>query len=138
MTPRFVFYGYIEYIVIDLQRILCNHCIQLIELVTDHSTGKGEATLNTEIPKLEGLSTEWLQRYVETRDKIDKEANSIYAVTSLIALLESCGDDTLNLDPVALGKIHKILNTNILNIWEILDDFIYIVQAQMLIEGMEK
>ena len=94
--------------------------------------------MDVEISKLEGLNTEWLQRYIETRDKIDIEANSIYAVTSLIALLEGCGDDTLNLDPVALGKIHQILNTNILNIWEILDDFIYIVQARMLIEGMEK
>ena len=88
--------------------------------------------------KISGISSEWIQRYVETRDRIDIEANSIYAVTSLIALLESCGDDTLNLDPIALGKIHKILNTNILNIWEILDDFIYIVQARMLIEGIEK
>ena len=88
--------------------------------------------------KISGISSEWIQRYVETRDRIDIEANSIYAVTSLIALLESCGDDTLNLDPVALGKIHQTLNTNILNIWEILDDFIYIVQARMLIEGMEK
>jgi len=94
--------------------------------------------MDVETSKLDGLSTQWLQRYVETRDRIDIEANSIYAVTSLIALLESCGDDTLNLDPVALGKIHKILNTNILNIWEILDDFIYIVQARMLIEGKEK
>ena len=81
--------------------------------------------------KTAGLSTEWLQRYVETRHKIDKEANSIFAVTSLIALLESCDDDTLNVDPVALGKIHQILKTNILNIWEILDDFIYIVQAKL-------
>jgi len=62
--------------------------------------------------------------------QIDIEANSIYAVTSLIALLKSCDDDTLNVDPIALGKIHQTLNTNILNIWEILDDFIYIVKAK--------
>lgn len=94
--------------------------------------------MDVEISKLKGLSTEWLKRYVETRRRIDTEANSIYAVTSLIALLESCSDDTLNIDPIALGKIHQTLNTNILNIWEILDDFIYIVQARMLIEGIEK
>lgn len=93
--------------------------------------------MNTEFPKLEGLSTEWLQRYVETRRRIDLEANSIFAVTSLIALLEGCGDDTLNIDPVALGKIHQTLNTNILNIWEILDDFIYIVQAQSVLADHE-
>lgn len=44
--------------------------------------------MNTEISKLEGLNVEWLQRYVNMRDKFDQEANSIYAITSLIALLE--------------------------------------------------
>jgi len=94
--------------------------------------------MNSEINEIKGISKELLSRYVEMRHRIDTEANSIYAVTSLIALLESCGDDTLSIDPIALGKIHQILNKNILNIWEILDDFIYIVQARMLIEGMEK
>ena len=94
--------------------------------------------MNTEFSKLEGLSTDWLKHYVETRRRIDIEANSVYAVTSLIALLEGCGDDTLNIDPVALGKIHQILNTNILNIWEILDDFIYIIQARSVLGEFEK
>ena len=94
--------------------------------------------MNSEINEIKGISNELLSRYVETRDRVDIEANSIYSVTSLIAHLEGCGDDTLNIDPVALGKIHQTLNKNILNIWEILDDFIYIVQARMLIEGMEK
>lgn len=91
-----------------------------------------------EITKIEGVSNKVLHRYVEMRQRIDIEANSIYAVTSLIALLEGCGDDTLNIDPVALGKIHQILNTNILNIWEILDDFIYIVQAKLELEELDK
>ena len=94
--------------------------------------------MNTEFSKLEGISTECLKRYVETRGRIDIEANNIYAVTSIVTLLECCSDDTLNIDPIALGKIHQTLNKNILNIWEILDDFIYIVQARTLIEGMEK
>ena len=78
--------------------------------------------------EIDGITPRQLTRYVEMRHRIDAEANSIYAVTSLVALLESCGDDTLNIDPVALGKIHQTLNKNILNIWEILDDFIYIVR----------
>ena len=94
--------------------------------------------MDVEISKLEGLSTQWLQRYVETRNRIDIEANSIYSVTSLNALLESCGDNTLNVDPVALGKMHQALNKNILNIWEILDDFIYIVQAKSILQELEK
>jgi len=46
----------------------------------------------------------------------------------MLALLDRCGDDTIEIDPVALGKINQKLNKNILTIWEILDDFIYLVQ----------
>jgi len=51
-------------------------------------------------------------------------------MTSMLALLDRRGDDTIEIDPVALGKINQMLNKNILNIWEILDDFIYLVQAK--------
>ena len=93
------------------------------------------ATLDTEI---EGLSAEWLQRYVETRRRVDAEANSIFAITSMLALLETNGDDKIEVDPVALGKINQMLNKNILNIWEILDNFIYIVHAKSILEEKRK
>ena len=94
--------------------------------------------MNTEISKLEGLDVQWLQRYVEMRDKFDQQANSIFAITSLLEIFETCGDDKIEVDPVALGKIYHMLNKNILNIWEILDDFIYIVQAKSELEKLEK
>ena len=94
--------------------------------------------MNTEITKIEGISAEWLHRYVEIRRRIDTEANSIFGITSMLALLETCGDDKIEVDPVALGKINQMLNKNILNIWEILDDFIYIMQAQSVLDEMEK
>ena len=93
--------------------------------------------MNTEISKLEGLNIEWLERYVEMRYKFDREANSIFAITSLLELFETCGDDKIEVDPVALGKVNQLLNKNILAIWEILDDFIYIVQAQSVIADHE-
>ena len=55
-------------------------------------------------------------------------------MTSMLALLDRRGDDTIEIDPVALGKINQMLNKNILNIWEILDDFIYRVQAKSELE----
>jgi len=55
----------------------------------------------------------------------------------MLALLETSGDDTLEVAPVALGKINQMLNKNILNIWEILDDFIYLVQAQSELEKLK-
>jgi len=87
---------------------------------------------------IKGISTELLHRYVEMRRRIEREANAIHSITSMLALLETCGDDRIDVDPVALGKINKMLNTNILNIWEILDDFIYIVQAESELERLEK
>ena len=58
-------------------------------------------------------------------------------MTSMLALLDRCGDDTIEIDPIALGKINQMLNKNILNIWEILDDFIYLVQAKSELEKLK-
>ena len=84
------------------------------------------------------MSPELLRYYVEMRRRVDIEVNTIFSITSMLALFETSGDDTINVDPIAIGKINQTLNKNILNIWEILDDFIYIVQARTLIEEMEK
>ena len=55
-------------------------------------------------------------------------------MNSMLALLDWCGDDTIEIDQVAPGKSNQMLNKNILNIWEILDDFIYRVQAKSELE----
>ena len=81
-----------------------------------------------------GINEDMLLRYVEMRHKLDAEANSIFGMTSMLGLLTTCGDDVIEVDPVALGKINQMLNKNILNIWEILDDFIYLVQAKSELE----
>ena len=93
--------------------------------------------MRTEISRIGGISSELLHSYVEMRRKLDVEANTIHSITSMLALLETCGDDSINVDPVALGKVNQIINRNILNIWEILDDFIYIVQAKSELEQLE-
>ena len=87
---------------------------------------------------VDGITTKVLSQYVETRRRVDTEANSIFAITSMLALLETNGDDKIEVDPVALGKINQMLNKNILNIWEILDNFIYIVHAKLILEERKK
>jgi len=91
-------------------------------------------TLKTEFSRTSGINADLLQRYVEMRQKLDIEANDIFCITSMLALLETSGDDTIEIDPVALGKINQMLNKNTLNIWEIQDDFIYLVQAKSELE----
>jgi len=87
--------------------------------------------LNMDIPNIKGIPPDLLHRYIEMRHKLDAEANSIFAMTSMLALFDKCGDDRIEVDPVALAKVHQMLNSNILNIWEILDDFIYLVGAKL-------
>ena len=70
-----------------------------------------------------------IKYYIEILLKLDAEAINIFCMTSMLALLDRYGDDTIEIDPVALGKINQMLNKHIQNIWEILDDFIYLVQA---------
>jgi hypothetical protein len=93
--------------------------------------------LNTELSNINDLSAEWLHHYIEMRHKLNTEANSIMCISSMLALVAKCGDDTIEVDPYSLGKINQIINTNILNIWEILDDFMYLTRAQSELERQE-
>ena len=86
---------------------------------------------------LKEISPHLLHRYVVMRQKLDMEANSIFAITSMLSQFDKCGDDRMEVDPVALAKVHQMMNHNILNIWEILDDFIYLVQAKLELEERE-
>jgi len=90
---------------------------------------------NGKTTNLKGISLELLHRYIEMRRKFDVEANIIHSITSMLGHLETCGDDVIKVDPVALGKVHQIINDNILNIWEIMEDFIYILDAKLELEG---
>ncbi len=88
--------------------------------------------------RIGGISPELLRRYVEMRQKIDVETSIVFSITSMLALLETNGNDRIEVDPVVLGKINQLLNTKILNTWEIMDDFIYLVQARAELEMLEK
>jgi hypothetical protein len=94
--------------------------------------------MNTEIPKVEGISAEMLCRYVEMRKSLDTEAKTILSLSSILALLQHCGDDKIEVDPVILGHVNESISTSILNIREILDNFIYIAQAQLELEQIGK
>ena len=93
--------------------------------------------MSTKVISAASLSSELLHRYIEMRRKLDVEADTILSITSMLALLETCGDDTIKVDPVALGRVNQMIKDNILNIWEILNDFIYIVDAKSELERLE-
>lgn len=86
---------------------------------------------------IEKLSPELLRCYIDMRKKIDVEANSIHCITSMLMHYRHYGHDHLKIDPNALGEVNQIMNDNILNIWEILNDFIHIEQAKAELEQIE-
>lgn len=94
--------------------------------------------MDTEISKIKGMNADLLHRYVEMRRKIDSETNLLFSITSMLALLDTSGDDKIEVDAVALGKINQILNTSVLNIWETLDDFLYFQQAKSELNKLEE
>ena len=80
---------------------------------------------------IKGISRHKLCDYVATRQKIDVELQLIYSLSHLLAGFEKNSvDSNMELDPVALGHVNQIINKSVLDIWEILDDFIYLVQAK--------
>ncbi len=85
---------------------------------------------------IKGVSENMLRSYVDMRQKVDIEAKTIYSLANLLALLQQCGDDRIHIDPIALGYVQSLIERSILNIWEMLDDFIYIVEARRMVEDL--
>ena len=83
---------------------------------------------------IKGISENMLRSYVDMRQRVDNEAKTIQSLASLLALLQHCGDDGIQIDPVALGYSQSLIEKSILNIWEMLDDFIYIIEARQMLE----
>ena len=86
--------------------------------------------MSTKPPDIEGISVEMLCRYVEMRKRIDAEAKTVYCLSSMLALLQQSGDDRIEVDPVALGHVNGMISHSMLNIQEMLDDFIFLVRAE--------
>ncbi len=86
---------------------------------------------------IEGISTEQLQRYVAMRARFDREAKTLSSLTSLLSLLQHCGDDRVEVDPVALGHVHQMMEHCVLNLWEVLDDFIFLSAAQVSLNELD-
>ena len=87
---------------------------------------------------IEGIESNLLRKYVETRRKIHQDNQTIYAISSILATFSKMNDDRLEVDPHALGHLNELMNTAVLNVWESLDDFIPIVSAELFLDELEK
>jgi len=87
--------------------------------------------MTTETKNIEGITPKMLSRYVEMRRRVDAEMKTAQSLASMLALLRQCGDDKLEVDPVALAHVNELISDSVLNVWEQLDGFIYLVEARM-------
>jgi len=93
--------------------------------------------MNTNLPIIEEISVEMLSRYIDMRRSINAETKIVLSFTSMLALLQQCGDDKLDVDPLVLGHVNEMNNICVMKINESLDDFIYIVQAEQKLEQID-
>ena len=80
--------------------------------------------------EIEGMDRRTLKRYLEARKAIAKKADRIVAVSHLLYLLKHCGDDTVEVSANALGTVGDMLDADICGIQEILDGFVYVLDAE--------
>lgn len=86
---------------------------------------------------IEGVSNKMLKKYVTMRQKVDIEAKTIQSFTNLLALFQLFEDDTIEVEPISLGYSYSLIERSILNIVDLLDDFIYIVEASDILDDLE-
>lgn len=83
---------------------------------------------------VKGIDAVMLRRYLQTRKTIAKRADRISALAHLLGLLRHCGDDTVPVNPHALAVTAQMIDTDMNDIVESLDDFIFLTEAEEAIE----
>ncbi len=82
--------------------------------------------------KAEGIDREVLEQYVETRKGIAKRADRIVALSHMLSLLKHC-DSEIEVDPSSLALVGDLVDSDICSILEMLDGFIYVVDAEAVL-----
>lgn len=84
------------------------------------------------------INPQILRQYVEMRARIDAEGETIYSLANLLGLsLRRCEEESLKIDPIALGHIQQIIERSMLKIWSALDDFIGLADAKLALDTLE-
>jgi hypothetical protein len=84
---------------------------------------------------LEGMDKEVLGQYVEMRKDVTKRVDRVVALMHLLELLKYCPDDTVEVCPMALSVVADLVDSDVTSIQEMLDGFIYIVEAEEAIDS---
>lgn len=83
---------------------------------------------------LEKIDREVLKRYVEMRQEVTKRVDRVVAVSHLLSLLKGC-DGMIKVDAGTMAEVGDQIDDNVCGIQELLDDFIYLVDAEEVLAG---
>ena len=84
---------------------------------------------------LRGMDRKVLERYLEARAHVTQRVDRVVAVAGLLMLLKQCGDDAVEVSPSALAGLGDLIDSDVCAIQELLDGFIYAVDAEEALAG---
>ncbi|VGO21121.1 hypothetical protein [Pontiella sulfatireligans] len=85
--------------------------------------------------KIDQLDREVLKRYRDARKAIAKRAYRTTALVHLLSLLRHCGDDSIEVCPMALAIVADLVDAAATTINELLDQWLYVGDAEAVLEG---
>ncbi len=78
----------------------------------------------------DNISNETLQRYIQSREKIDRDIDFIMAFTSILSQYKDCSGDEVLVDLYSLGYVNQMMHGKVLDIIEELDHFLPLWDAK--------
>jgi hypothetical protein len=85
--------------------------------------------------KAEVLDREALESYVETRGAVTKRVDRTVSLMHLLGLLRHCGDDAVEVSPVALAVVADLVDADVTSMQELLDGWLYVGEAEAVLAG---
>ncbi len=86
---------------------------------------------------IKGIDSKTLHRYLKARKVIGERADRILNISRMFSLVKHCGDDTLPISTHALAFFFDMINSDVCKIIESLDDFIYILDAESVLNELD-
>lgn len=71
---------------------------------------------------IKGMDIETARRYIKTMNKIDKLADKIYALASMMSVLSDIDEDAVDIKPATVGYFGETIARDVARIIECLDD----------------
>lgn len=83
---------------------------------------------------LKSLTPSMLDKYVETRNKVDAEVKVIESLAHTLTRFKHCHSDRMEIDPFALAYVHEVIERSVLDLRDSLESFISINEARRALE----